>query len=92
MKIVGNQVDPNAPVSEWMSPVVATLSPQATIGEVVAMMNERGHRNIPLVNDGKLVGSVSVFDVIRYLAESYPKSTMNLPPNPHQVMESEEGG
>ena len=92
MKIVGNQVDPNAPVSEWMSPVVATLSPQATIGEVVAMMNERGHRNIPLVNDGKLVGSVSVFDVIRYLSESYPKSTMNLPPNPHQVMESEEGG
>jgi CBS domain-containing protein len=91
MKIVGQEVDPNAPVSEWMSPVVATLSPQATVGEVVAVMNEKGYRNIPLVNDGKLVGSVSVFDVIRYLAESYPKSTMNLPPNPHQVMESEEG-
>lgn len=91
MKVVGQQVDPNAPVSQWMSPVVATLSPQATIGEVVAVMNEKGYRNIPLVADGKLVGSVSVFDVISYLAESYPKSTMNLPPNPHQVMESEEG-
>jgi CBS domain-containing protein len=91
MKVVGQQVDPNAPVSQWMSPVVATLSPQATIGEVVAVMNEKGYRNLPLVANGKLVGSVSVFDVIRYLAESYPKSTMNLPPNPHQVMESEEG-
>ena len=91
MKVVGQEVDSNAPVSEWMSPLVATLSPQATVGEVVAVMNEKGYRNIPLVADGKLVGSVSVFDVIRYLAESYPKSTMNLPPNPHQVMESEEG-
>ena len=91
-KIVGNPVDANAPVSEWMSPVVATLSAEATVGEAVAMMNERGYRNIPLVKDGKLVGSVTVFDIIRYLAESYPKATMNLPPNPHQVMDSEEGG
>jgi CBS domain-containing protein len=91
-KIVGNNVDGNTPVSDWMSPIVATLAPEATIGEAVAVMNERGYRNIPLVTDGKLVGSVSVFDIIRYLAESYPKATMNLPPNPHQVMENEEGG
>ena len=91
-KVVGNNVDGNTPVSDWMSPVVATLAPEATIGEAVAVMNEKGYRNIPLVTDGKLVGSVSVFDIIRYLAESYPKATMNLPPNPHQVMDREEGG
>ncbi len=91
MKVAGNEVDPNAQVNDWMSPVVATLSPDATIGEAVTVMNEKGYRNIPLVSEGKLVGSVSVFDIIRYLAESYPKTTMNLPPNPHQVMESEEG-
>jgi len=91
-KIVGNNIDGNTPVSDWMSPVVASLAPEATIGEAVAVMNEKGYRNIPLVTDGKLVGSVSVFDIIRYLAESYPQATMNLPPNPHQVMDSEEGG
>lgn len=91
-KIVGQTVDLNAPVSDWMSPAVTTLSPEATIGEVVATMNERGYRNIPLVRDGKIAGSVSVFDVIRYLAESYPKTTINLPPNQDQVMRSEEGG
>jgi CBS domain-containing protein len=90
-KVVGQQVDVNAPVSNWMSPVVATLEPEATIGEAVSVMNEKGYRNIPLVKDGKLVGSISVFDVIRYLAESYPKSTINLPPNPDQIMDSEEG-
>ena len=53
LKIVGNDVDPNAPVSQWMSPDVATLAPEATIGEAVAVMNES--RNIPLVTSGKLV-------------------------------------
>lgn len=91
-KIVGQSVDSNAPVSNWMSPVVATLAPDATIGDAVAIMNDKGYRNIPLVKDGKLVGSISVFDVIGYLAESYPKTTMNLPPNPDQVMESTDGG
>ena len=91
-KIVGQEVDLSDPVSKWMSSVVASLSPEATLGDAVAMMNEKGHRNIPIVKDGKLVGSVSVFDVIGYLAESYPKTTMNLPPNPDQIMDSTEGG
>jgi CBS domain-containing protein len=91
-RVVGQSVDQNAPVSNWMSPIVSTLGPDATIGEAVSIMNAKGHRNIPLVKDGKLVGSISVFDVISYLAESYPQSTINLPPNSDQIMESEEGG
>ncbi|MGH9908188.1 MAG: CBS domain-containing protein [Pyrinomonadaceae bacterium] len=91
-KVIGQSVDLNEPVSNWMSPVVATLTPDATIGDAVTMMNEKSYRNIPLVKEGSLVGSISVFDVISYLAESYPKETMNLPPNPDQVMESEHGG
>lgn len=91
-KIVGQGTDLNAPVSNWMSPIVATLTPEATIGDAVAIMNDKGYRNVPLVKNGKLVGSISVFDIISYLAESYPKTTMNLPPNPDQVMESTDGG
>jgi CBS domain-containing protein len=91
-KIIGETVDLNAPVNQWMSPVVSTLTPDDTIGSAVDMMNARSFRNIPLVKDGKLVGSISVFDVISYLAESYPKATMNLPPSPNQVMDSTDGG
>lgn len=91
-RIIGESVDMNDPVSKWMSPAVATLSPDATIGDAVAMMTDKSYRNIPLVKDGQLAGSISVFDVISYLAESYPKETMNLPPNIDQVMESEHGG
>jgi CBS domain-containing protein len=91
-KIIGEDIAANAPVSDWMSPAVLTLTQDATIGDAVDLMNEKSFRNIPLVKDGKLVGSISVFDVISYLAESYPKATMNLPPTPNQVMDSPDGG
>src|SRR4051812_21610499 len=91
-KIVGEQVDLNAPVSEFMSAAVETLTTDATIGDAVLVMNEKSYRNIPLVRDGQLIGSISVFDVITYLAESYPKETMNLPPVANQVMDTAEGG
>jgi CBS domain-containing protein len=91
-KIIGENVELSEPVSKWMSPVVATLAPDATVGDVVAVMNEKSYRNIPVVKEGRLIGSISVFDVITYLAESYPKTTMNLPPNPDQIMDSRDGG
>jgi CBS domain-containing protein len=91
-KIVGQQVDMDSPVSGWMSSTVATLTTEATIGDAVRVMNEKSYRNIPLVKDDQLIGSISVFDVITYLAESYPKETMNLPPVPAQVMDTPEGG
>ena len=75
-----------------MQPVVETLSPEATVGEAVRLMNERSFRNIPLVRSGEVIGSISVFDIITYLAECYPKTTMNLPPLPAQIMDSVDGG
>ncbi|HUQ31455.1 MAG TPA: CBS domain-containing protein [Pyrinomonadaceae bacterium] len=91
-KIVGRDVDMNSPVGPWMSTTVETLTSEATIGDAVRVMDEKSYRNIPLVKDNKLIGSISVFDIITYLAESYPKETMNLPPVPAQVMDTPEGG
>ena len=91
-KIIGQPVDLDSPISQWMHPQVETLSPDATVGDAVKLMNERGFRNIPLVKKGELIGLVSVFDIITYLAECYPKATMNLPPMPAQVMDTVEGG
>src|SRR5690242_12534983 len=91
-RIVGQSVDLNSPISEWMQPAVETLSTHATVGDAVKLMNDRSFRNVPLVKNGELVGSISVFDIITYLAECYPKSTMNLPPVPAQVMDTVDGG
>jgi len=90
-KIIGQDVNLESPISEWMQPAVQTLPPEATVGDAVRLMNEKSFRNIPLVRKGELIGSISVFDIIAYLAECYPKTTMNLPPLP-QVMDTVDGG
>jgi CBS domain-containing protein len=91
-KVLGQNVNLDSPISEWMQAKVETLSSEATIGDAVRLMNEKSFRNVPLVKRGELVGSISVFDIITYLAECYPKATMNLPPLPAQVMDTVEGG
>jgi CBS domain-containing protein len=90
--VLGENVDMESPINQWMQPVVETLSPEATVADAIRLMNEKSFRNIPLLRRDELVGSVSVFDIITYLAECYPKATMNLPPHPAQVMGSVEGG
>lgn len=92
MRVLGAEINPDSAIKEWMQPVVETLSPDATIGDAVRLMNEKSFRNIPLVKDGDLKGLISVFDIITYLAECYPKATMNLPPLPAQVMDTVDGG
>ena len=91
-KVLGRNVNLETPITDWMEERVETLAPEATIGEAVRLMDERGFRNIPLVRKGELVGLISVFEIITYLAECYPKATMNLPPLPQQVMNRPEGG
>ena len=91
-KVFGQEVDLESPIKLWMESSVETLTPEATIGDAVRIMNERSFRNIPLVKHGDLKGSISVFDIITYLAECYPKTTMNLPPLPAQVMATVDGG
>lgn len=91
-KIIGQKVDLNSPIRNWMSTEVVSLSPEATIRDAVEVMNDRGYRNIPLLDGGDLVGAISVLAIISFLAESYPKETMNLPPTAGQVMDTQEGG
>jgi len=91
-KILGEEVDLESPITRYMQSAVETLSPEATVGDAVRLMNERSFRNIPLVRRGELVGLISVFDIITYLAECYPKATMNLPPLSSQVMDTVDGG
>jgi len=90
-RVSGEDIDLQSPIEQWMQRDVQTLSPEATIGDAVRLMNERSFRNIPIVDRGLLRGSISVFDIITYLAECYPKATMNLPPG-RQVMDTVDGG
>ena len=55
-----------APVSEIMSSplVIATL--ETTIDECMALMTDRRIRHVPVVEEGKVVGLVSIGDLVKF--------------------------
>ena len=52
-------------VAEWMTPNPDTCGPDEPAGKAFARFGERGYRHIPVVTDGRLVGLVSMRDLMR---------------------------
>jgi CBS domain-containing protein len=53
------------PVSAIMTEVVITCGPDATTGELMAMMTNSRVRHIPVLDEGEMVGIVSIGDVVK---------------------------
>ena len=52
------------PVSDLMTRTVYTCSPEATLSEVMTLMNERRIRHVPVLEDEALVGILSMRDLV----------------------------
>ena len=50
-------------VSHWMTPDPVTLAPEAKANEALDLMLDRGFRHVPVMDDGRVVGIVSLRDV-----------------------------
>jgi CBS domain-containing protein len=57
-------------VADVMSPEVATVGPESPLADVVALMDERDVKRVPVVDGGRLVGIVSRADLMVALAKS----------------------
>jgi CBS domain-containing protein len=55
----------HAPVSEIMTTSVVTCEPTEAVDDLASIMTERRIRHMPVVTGGKLVGLVSIGDVVR---------------------------
>jgi citrate synthase len=52
-------------VSEWMTEDPDTVAPELPVGEAFDSLAEHGYRHIPVCDDGRLVGVVSMRDLMR---------------------------
>ena len=92
-KILEKDVDWKKPIRDFMTKNPVVLTPNDSVGQAIDLMAEHRFYHIPLVNDKKeLTGVLSVRTLVRFLAEFYPAEVYNLPPNPHQIMQTPEGG
>ena len=55
----------HAPVSEIMTSTVVTCEPTESVNTLASIMTERRIRHMPVVSDGRLVGIVSIGDVVK---------------------------
>jgi len=54
-----------ATVGELMTPNVCTITPSHTVDEVMNIMTENRFRHLPVVERGKIVGIVTIGDVVK---------------------------
>lgn len=85
--------DPATPIGELMTAEVVTLAPAASVADAIELMTDRHIRHVPLVGaDGKAEGMIGGRDILRLLADYFPETLLNLPPQLDQEMPRSEGG
>lgn len=74
MKAVAAGQDGSALVSEWMTRHPDTIEPTDTTDHAASLMIHGGFRHLPVVDEGKVVGIVSIRDLMRVaLEDSSPR-------------------
>jgi CBS domain-containing protein len=85
--------DPGTPIGELMTSDLVTLQHDEKLASAISTMAEKGIRHIPVLDDdGEQCGLIGGRDVLKLIAEYFPETLLNLPPNLAQKMTTAEGG
>jgi CBS domain-containing protein len=58
------------PVREIMTRRVITLDPQQTVEAAMVMMTDKHVRHLPVIEEGRLIGLVSIGDIVKAVIEA----------------------
>ena len=92
MRCMEEAFDWEQPLSTVLTPDIITMESGASVGDAIATMQRHQLRTLPVVREGRILGLVRTGDLLRHLVEEFPEDILNLPPRPHQRMETQEGG
>lgn len=71
-RVVGSGLDPKRTlVRDVMTGGVITISPDATIEETMVLFTEKRCRHLPVIDHGHLIGTISIGDITRWMAEAH---------------------
>jgi CBS domain-containing protein len=70
-RIVGDGIDPKkTKVADVMTRDVVTIPPDTSVERTMALFAEKSCRHIPVVDNGRLRGLISIGDISRWVAET----------------------
>ena len=75
VRLAAGGSDGTEPVSKWMTPDPDSVAPDVEATAAFARLAEHGYRHIPVVDDGHLVGVVSMRDLMR-IAQIQPADNL----------------
>jgi len=65
-------------VSEIMSTELTTVTPDELLENCMTMMTEKRIRHLPVAEEGKVVGIISIGDIVKFMAEQKDFEIKNL--------------
>lgn len=71
-RVITSNLDPRlTPITQAMSANVLTVPPETTVQEVMEIFTEKRCRHLPVIQEGELVGLISIGDVSRWVANAH---------------------
>jgi signal-transduction protein with cAMP-binding, CBS, and nucleotidyltransferase domain len=70
-------------VRDVMTPHPTVIRREDSVAEALRLLVQGRRRHLPIVDDkGKVLGLLSIRDILTYVASKFPEEMMNLPPTP----------
>lgn len=66
------------PVSQIMTKAVVTVTPQDTVHDCMEIMTEKRIRHLPVVEKGKVIGMISIGDLVKAVIEEQQETIVQL--------------
>ncbi len=92
LHFVGTDLGGETPLSEVMTEAPITLTPETSVAEVIKFLGQKKFRHLPIGEDGKILGLLSVRVMVDFIAEHLPHAILNLPPEEGLVSKDTVGG
>ena len=76
--VLRDRASKDTPVRDIMTTKVVTVTPDRTIPQCIALMHEHGIRHLPVVEGRKVIGVLSVRDLLRAVVEHHERCIRDL--------------
>jgi len=76
--VLQGKVSRSTPVKKMMSTTMTTVRPEQRVEDCMALMTDKRVRHLPVIENGKLVGIVSIGDVVKEIISEQTYLIKNL--------------